>query len=378
MNTDEKNLFEFDDEENQSEFEEKDEKDIKSPFDPKEIKIAVEPKTIDSLVARITNDEIDLFTEFQRKGNLWTPDTQSRLIESLLLRFPLPAFYFDATDDDKWKVVDGLQRLWSLKNFIVDKSEKRLLLTGLEILKDEEFHNSDFDSLNRKMQRRILETQVTTYLIQPGTPKHVKYNVFRRINTGGLILTSQEIRHALNQGKPANFLKRISENIKFNSIIRVPDKRMQDCELILRYLAYVIKDYSEYEKPMATFLDRAMEELNNKSDKVLEQYELGLYSAIMLSQNLFGDDMFSRSIVSSKHRRKLNMALFEVWTSILAKLTESEKQKITLNKEKLLADYRALFSEPAFNASISSSTSGKGNVTERFTQISNLVKKYKV
>lgn len=105
--------------------------DIVSPFDPKDIKIIVEPKTIDHLVQRMKFDEIDMNTEFQRKGNLWKPDAQSRLIESLLLRFPLPAFYFDAEDDNKWLVVDGLQRLWTLKNFVVNAyppDEPRLLL----------------------------------------------------------------------------------------------------------------------------------------------------------------------------------------------------------------------------------------------------------
>ena len=81
---------------------------IKTPFDTQKIKIIVETKTIDALTARLRNDEVDLFTSFQRKSNLWKDDVKSRLIESLLLRFPLPAFYFDTSNDDKWLVVDGL------------------------------------------------------------------------------------------------------------------------------------------------------------------------------------------------------------------------------------------------------------------------------
>ncbi|MBA3664557.1 MAG: DUF262 domain-containing protein, partial [Bacteroidetes bacterium] len=103
--------------------------DIVSPFNPKDIKIIVEPKTIDHLISRLQYGEIDLNTEFQRKGNLWNDDKQCRLIESILLRLPLPAFYFDASDDNKWLVVDGLQRLWSLKKFVVNselKDEKKL------------------------------------------------------------------------------------------------------------------------------------------------------------------------------------------------------------------------------------------------------------
>jgi len=368
------NEFEF--EEEQQSAVSKEEDDIKSPFDPKEIKIAVEPKTIDALVARIKNDEIDMFTEFQRKGNLWPADTQSRLIESLLLRFPLPAFYFDASDDDKWKVVDGLQRLWTFKNFINDKSQTRLRLTGLEILKDKEYSNADYDMLNRKMQRRILETQVTTYLIQPGTPKKVKYNIFRRINTGGLSLTSQEIRHALNQGRPASFIQRISESVKFQEYFKLPNKRMQDRELILRYVAYMLNGYDKYEKPLNTFLDTAMEDIDKKTTEELNNIEYNLYIAFELSEKLFGQHMYSRSIVSSQHKKKLNSALFEVWTSVLAKLNSQQGILLVSNKENLLSDYRALFANDRFNNSISFSTSDKSSVKERFEQINNLVKKY--
>ena len=95
--------------------------DIVRPFNPKDIKIIVEPKTIDHLVSRLRYNEIDLNTEFQRKGNLWNSNKQSSLIESILLRLPLPAFYFDATDNSKWIVVDGLQRLYTLYKFAVCK-----------------------------------------------------------------------------------------------------------------------------------------------------------------------------------------------------------------------------------------------------------------
>src|SRR5262249_6151378 len=94
---------------------------IKQPFDPARIRVETKPMVISLLLDRIKNAEIDLTPDFQRKGGIWSPKAKSRLIESLLIRIPLPAFYMDGSDENKWLVVDGLQRLSTLKSFVIDK-----------------------------------------------------------------------------------------------------------------------------------------------------------------------------------------------------------------------------------------------------------------
>ena len=84
---------------------------IIQPFDPELIRVETRPMTIDLLLQRIKYEELDLAPDFQRKGGIWNQLTKSRLIESILIRIPLPAFYMDATNEDKWVVIDGLQRL---------------------------------------------------------------------------------------------------------------------------------------------------------------------------------------------------------------------------------------------------------------------------
>ncbi len=356
--------------------------DITIPFDPKEINIAVEPKTIGQLVSRLEEGAIDLNTEFQRKGNLWDDGVMSRLIESILLRFPLPTFYFDAEEEDRWLVVDGLQRLSCLQKFIVEKSEKKLKLKGLEILQ-KDYEGKSYDELPRTMQRRILETQVITYIIKPGTPKKVKYNVFRRINTGGLMLNPMEIRHALNQEgatlnnqSPATYLQNISENIQFRSLINVQDKRMQDRELILRYIAFTVFDYKEYTKPLSSFLDRAMEEIGKKSMEELRRIENRLFQAINTSSSLFGKNMFSRSIAFPQYKNMMNSALFEVWTAQLGRLNSLQIRNLETNRAKLLEGYKLLFQEERFDSSVTRSTSDKVSVQERFSKIEELINQF--
>lgn len=343
--------------------------EITSPFDPKKIKITVEQKTIDNLVQRIKFNELDMNTEFQRKGNLWEPEKQSKLIESILLRFPLPAFFFDAQNDESWLVVDGLQRLWSFKRFILDKA---FPLTGLEILTEYSDMGITFDKLNRTMQRRILETQVTTYIIQPGTPKEVKYNVFRRINTGGLVLNSMEIRHALNQGPGADLLREISEDTRFTDYISVRSKRMEDRELILRAISFMIFPYTDYFKPLSGFLDKAMEELAKFDNSRLQKIKHSFYRSLELSFDLFGDEAFSRSLIGTKYR--LNSALFESWMASLSQLTDIEITSIKARKKDLIKGYIKLLGDEIFTISIVSSTSGKSAVDTRFSYIQNLIK----
>ena len=99
-------------------------------------------------------------TDFQRHAELWNSPKMSRLIESILIRFPLPAFYFDASDENNWLIVDGLQRLSTIRKFVIDK---KLRLNGLEFLTD--LNGKTFDKLHRQYQRRIEECPVTVYMI---------------------------------------------------------------------------------------------------------------------------------------------------------------------------------------------------------------------
>ena len=143
------------------------------PYDPSKIDISPKNLALTNLLSRIENDEIDLMPDFQRKSGLWSQIQKSQLIESLILRIPLPAFYFDGTDNDRWIIIDGLQRLTALKEFFVDKT---LSLTGMEFLRD--LNNVDYDCMPGVYIRRMQETQVVCYIINPGAPVNLKYNIF--------------------------------------------------------------------------------------------------------------------------------------------------------------------------------------------------------
>jgi hypothetical protein len=225
------------------------------------------------------------------------------------------------------------------------------------------------------MQRRINETQITTYLVQPGSPQKVKYYVFRRINTGGLTLNSQEIRHALNQDQAAKFLRDVAENNTFRQALKIPDKRMQDRELILRSLTFAINDYSKYEKPLAEFLDRGMEQIDKLKSNQLETLNESFFSGLRRSILLFGRHAFSRSLLKGVKYR-LNAALFEVWVSQLSILNSKQFEKLIAKREILIEDYKTLLANEDFKTSVVSSTSSKQSVTRRFMEIISLIEKH--
>lgn len=121
-----------------------------SPFDPSKIDIKMDKITVDSIIKRIKNEELELNSSFQRKIGLWNRQQKSQLIESLFLKIPLPAFYFDASDDDSWQIIDGLQRIGTIKEYVIDR---KFALTGMEFLKD--LNGLTFDKLPRALQRRL-------------------------------------------------------------------------------------------------------------------------------------------------------------------------------------------------------------------------------
>ena len=246
---------------------------MEKPFDPTLIKIETKTPSLDTLIKRIERKSIQMNTEtyFQRKDDLWDKTKQSRLIESILIRFPLPAFFFDASDDNNWLVVDGLQRLSSIRNFVVDKTQP---LTNLEFLTH--LNGKYWDDLPEDLQRVIEEAQVVIYKIMPGTPTDVKFNIFKRINTGGLILEPQEIRHALFQGRPATFIYELANFKEFKEATnyKIKSERMLDRDFANRFLGFYllgIENYGtkEFGYDLDSYMSKAMAEIYLKSEEDL-------------------------------------------------------------------------------------------------------------
>lgn len=335
---------------------------ITKPFNPTLIKIDTKQMSLDTLMKRMREGEVDLAPDFQR-AEVWGPTARSRLIESLLIRIPLPAFYMDATDEDNWLVVDGLQRLSTLRDFVIHKKMK---LQDLEFL--QEFRDRGYSDLPRNYQRRIEETQVTVYLIEKGTPPEVKFNIFKRINTGGLPLSAQEIRHALNQGPATKNLKAWAESEEFQKATQrgVSDKRMAARECVLRFCAFTLTPPEKYKAAdFDAFLSDAMAALNKMTVAQNEEMARRLRRSLAAAVAIFSESAFRKP--RRKHVSPVNKALFEVCTVALDQQSDAALRRLELSSKqvrKVINEFMEKDSE--FLNAISQGTGDVSKVRLRF------------
>lgn len=341
---------------------------ITHPFDPTKIRIYPATLTVDLLLQRINDRSLDMSPGFQRKGGIWTDGAQSRLIESMLIRIPIPALYVDATDDERWLIVDGLQRLTALHRFM---TTGELKLQGLEFLTALE--NKRFEELEARYQRRIKETQLILYKIEEGTPLNVKFNIFKRINTGGLPLSAQEIRHALNQGAAVDFLVEMAGSTEFKRATDngISDKRMADQECVLRYVAFTMMPYRTSD--LDSFLNEAMVSLNQMSSERRLELAMRFRRVMVAAHEVFGREAFRKRYSRGASRSPINKALFEAWSVNLDRLNDADLQQLRLQSASLMEGFIALMNEQDFSDAVSYATGDSRKVTYRFERIQQLI-----
>ena len=337
------------------------------PFDPTKISIVMDPMALDSLVKRLEHGEVDLNTAFQRKAGLWTDEKKSQLIESLLLKIPLPAFYFDSCDDGKWLIIDGLQRITAFNDFIVKKTLK---LKGMEFFTD--LNGLGYDELPRQFSRRIEESTIITYKVKEGTPQNVKYNIFKRLNTGGLELESQEIRHALYQGTAVELLKELSVTDEFKNATcsSIKTERMLDQEFVLRYIAVCFYGIDKYEGIPDDFLNETMEFINIHNNPHIQRIKDSFKEIMVIMFQLFDNAAF-RKMASDGRRRPINKALFEVWCKVIFDLEKEQRDILIMRKELLHERYIQLCERIDFQQFLKGSD--KYGFTKRFGMMKDMV-----
>ncbi len=338
------------------------------PYDPQRISVQIKQLSLFQVRRRLEKGGILLRPDFQRHV-VWDAERQSRLIESLLIRIPIPAFFLDATSDQRWEVIDGLQRLTTIQRFCQPiRPEQQLRLTGLEFMT--ELEGKTFAELPSHLQQRIDDdTELTLYLLQPGTPPEAKFTIFSRVNTGGIVLNSQEIRHAVYQGPATRFLAELAHEDGFLDATgrSVSELRMDDRECVLRFLAFRLKSYDEYREPLDKFLNQAMEELQRlgKANPTrLSKLRAEFQDAMRKAQLVFGHLAFRKLSENYDKRGPVNKALFESWA---ISLLSYDSATLSAHRQQIVERFMAALSgDLNYYKSISSYTGNRTAVVRRF------------
>lgn len=347
--------------------------EITKPFNPNEIDVDISTVNLGSLIDQLENDEIDLQPDFQRVTDVWDNVKKSRLIESILLGLPLPSFYFSEDPvSQKLSIIDGLQRICAIRDFVLEK-ENPLKLEGLQFLKN--FDGFTFSQLARPEVKRIKSLKITMNTLRKGTPLDVKYIIFQRVNTAGVPLTPQEMRHALNQGPAAIFIKELAdmESFKKATNYSVESKRMQDHDFVNRFIAFFI-GYQDYMGDLDMFLNDKMGELNKMTSEQRDNIRVSFDKAMKCCYEIFKNDAFRKKYSVTDKRKPISKSVYDTLSVNIAWLSDEEQLMLLKNAEAFKTGMIRLFNDERFNFSISTGTGQKYNVDLRFMMVKSLIK----
>lgn len=302
--------------------------------------------------------ELQLNPDYQREL-VWKTKQKSELIESILMKIPIPVFYFFRTEEGKIQVVDGQQRISSVISFM----NNEFSLSSLSIIGNIE--GKKFKDLQPSQQRTIEDYSVDVYLIQPPTPEEVMLDIFDRVNRGGTKLNKQEMRNAIYQGKSTKLLKSLSETPSFKEIVGnfIDTQKMKDRYMILRFLSFYLYfsnrlDGVEYKGRLDEFLAEVMKKINGMNeDEIQELFTLFTDTMDLLAQH--HDSTIFRFHSYGENKRPINMLLFESLTYLFA---ECKKRNIKLSQHKI----NHLKEEFERSGKFSRGIDGVSNVTYRF------------
>ena len=367
------------------------------PYDPE--KIRVEPKNLSlkQVVEMIDDDDLDISPDFQR-NSVWDATRKSRLIESILLRIPIPVFYFAMDKEGLMQVVDGQQRLTAISQFV----NGEYALQDLEYLqdlngryyspllkkKDKEgkIHSHEVEGrslIEDKYVRRIKATQLTANVIDYTTPEFVKYDIFRRINTGGRPLNAQEMRNCLMSRTLRSALNDMVESKEFARATggSVKTLRMQAQEMALRFLGFRYLfdrdgNMDEYSGQMDRFLDRTAQIFSDMSAAELQRYKMDFAMAMRSAYWLFGKHAFRKvngNVTKDSYRNVINKALFISWSVALSRIPEEEVRNTweKYSMSRLLG--KKIDNDGIFSRLLSYGTNGWKNIKVAFDETFDLL-----
>ena len=315
-----------------------------------------ESRTVFDVLRRIKQNNYIMDPEFQRDF-IWQEDKQSRLIESVLMRIPLPVFYLAEDDQGHMVVVDGLQRLSTFKRFV----EGELCLSLPE---QDKLNKRRFADLEPKLQNRVEDCNLIFYIIDAKVPDRARLDIFERVN-GGVPLTRQQMRNSLYMGGATRFLKDESRtDIFLNATGHSLNKdTMRDREFVNRFCAFQLLSLDEYKGNMDDFLAQVLKKMNELRQEELSRLSKEFRRSLANNYKVFGIHAFRKHSMDQEKRGVLNASLWDVMSTGLSRYPEALVESCA---EPLKSKFYTLMDDEEFTISITRGPSDVRKVRYRF------------
>ena len=320
------------------------------------ILIRQEPRTVRDVVRRIKRGTYILNPDFQRDF-LWDVPTQSKLIESILMRIPLPVLYLAENDDGKVVVVDGLQRLSTFQRFLADELTLRLPDRA-------DLDGQRFSDLPEKLQNRVEDCSLTLYSIDSKVPERARLDIFDRVNSG-VPLTRQQMRNCLYMGQATRFLadEAASDLFKEATGASLKQKTMRDREFVNRFCAFFLLPVEDYDGDMDRFLAKTLGHMNQAPEHALEQLSGAFRRALRNNFIAFEKHAFRKHGPDQVRRSVINASLWDVMSTGLAAYDD---EHVAGRREPLRNAFFELLGDERFNEAITYGPNDAKKVRRRF------------
>jgi hypothetical protein len=326
-----------------------------------------ETRTVSDVLSRIDKGRYVLDPDFQRDF-VWQENKQSKLIESCVMRIPLPVFYVAEARDGRIIVVDGLQRLTTFSRYVANKFTLKGLRSQEENAPPHPLEGEAFRDLPLNLQERILDTQLIMYIL---------LDIFERVNSG-VPLSRQQMRNALYNGPATRWLKAAAESALFREVTgrSLDPLTMRDREALNRFCAFKLLGWMDYRGDMDAFLATALKTMNEMKGPELSHLRETLDRSLISNRALFGTHAFRKSLATddpTARRSILNIALFEVCMVLLAQISEPSNVHSTQGQyiRRALMD---LLNDENFILAITYFTNSTRAVTTRFEMAQNALR----
>ena len=319
------------------------------------LRIRSEQRTVYDILRRIEKGYFVMNPDFQRDF-IWKKDKQSKLIESVLMRIPLPVLYLAEDKEGRMIVVDGLQRLSTFCRFVDDELK-------LNLPERDSLNKKKFSDLPQRLQNRIEDCNLILYIIDNKVPDQAKLDIFDRVNSG-MALTRQQMRNCLYTGQATKFLKDEARTEIFLKATgeSLRTETMRDREFVNRFCAFQILPLEDY-KLMDSFLTKALQTMNEYGAPAMKSLSSEFRVGLENNYEVFGIHAFRRHADGQIDRGILNASIWDVMSTTLSKVP---LRKASERKEEIRHAFFSLLDDNDFLRSVTRGTNDTKAVRTRF------------